>query len=68
MDLQCKLDKGVDSIVSLILLPVENVFSLESKGIPLYVLAVTQPVALPDVFEGVQLVMTEAQVIHPEVD
>ena len=60
MDLQCKFDKGVDSIVSLFLLPIEDVFFLESKSIPLYVLAVTQPVALPDVFEGVQLVMTEA--------
>ena len=60
MDLQCKFDKGVDSIVSLLLFPVEDVFLLESECIPLYVLAVTQSVALPNVFEGVQLVMAEA--------
>ena len=41
---------------------------LESECIPLYVLAVTQPVALPDVFKGVQLVVGETQMIHPEVD
>ena len=40
---------------------------LESQCISLYVLAITQPVALPDVFEGVQLVMTEAKVVHAEV-
>ena len=68
MDLQCKLGKGVDSFVSLLLLPVENVFFLESESIPLYVLAVTQPVALTNVFKSVQLVMTETQVVHPEVD
>ena len=68
MDLQCKLDKGVDSIVSLLLLPVENVFFLESESIPLYVLAITQPIALANVFKGVQLVVAETQVVHPEVD
>ena len=67
MDLQCKLGKGVDSIVSFLLLPVEYVFLLESESIPLYVLAVTQPVAFTDVFKGVQLVMTEAQVVHSKV-
>ena len=67
MDLQCKFDKGVDSIVSLLLFPVEDVFFLESESIPLYILAVTQLVALPNVFKGVQLVMAEAQVIHIEV-
>ena len=67
MDLQCELDKGVYSIVSLLLLPVENVFFLESESIPLYVLAVTQFIALTDVFKGVQLVMTEAQVVHSKV-
>ena len=41
---------------------------LESECIPLYVLAVTQPVALPDVLKGVQLVVAETQVVHPEVD
>ena len=51
----------------LLLLPVENVFFLESESIPLYVLAVAQPVALTDVFKGVQLVMTEAQVVHSKV-
>ena len=60
MDLQCELDKGVYSVVSLLLLPVENVFFLESESIPLYVLAVTQLVTLPDVLEGVQLVVAEA--------
>ena len=67
MDLQCELDKGVYSIVSLLLFPVENVFFLESESIPLYVLAVTQSVALTDVFKGVQLVVAEAQMIHTEV-
>ena len=67
MDLQCKLDKGVDSIVSLLLLPVENVFFLESESIPLYVLAVAQFIALTDVFKGVQLVVAEAQVVHSKV-
>ena len=67
MDLQCKLHKGVDSIVSLLLLPVENVLFLKSESIPLYVLAVTQPVALTNVFKSVQLVMTEAQVVHSKV-
>ena len=67
MDLQCKLDKGVDSIVSLLLFPVENVFFLESESIPLYVLAVAQSIALPDVFKGVQLVVAEAQVVHSKV-
>ena len=43
-------------------------FLLESECIPLNVLAITQSVALSDVFEGVQLVMTEAQMIHPKVD
>ena len=60
MNLQCEFDKGVDSVVSLLLFPVQNMLFLESECISLYVLAVTQPVALPDVFEGVQLVMTEA--------
>jgi hypothetical protein len=32
------------------------------------VLAVAQPVTLPDVFEGVQFVVAEAQVFHPEVN
>ena len=43
-------------------------FLLESECISLNVLAVTQPVALPDVFKGVQLVVSETQVIHSEVD
>ena len=34
----------------------------------MYVLAVTQPVALPNVFKCVQLVVGEAQMIHSEVD
>ena len=68
MDLQCKFDKGVDSDVSLLLLPVKNMLFLESESIPLYVLAVTQPVALPNVFKGVQLVVAETQMIHSEVD
>ena len=67
MDLQCELDKGVYSVVSLLLLPVENVFFLESESIPLYVLTVTQPVALADVFKSVQLVVAEAQVVHSKV-
>ena len=41
---------------------------LKSECIPLYVLAVTQPVALPNVFKCVQLVVGEAQMIHSEVD
>ena len=57
MDLQCQLYIGVDSIVSLLLLPVEYVFLLESESIPLYVLAITQPIALTNVFQGVQLVV-----------
>ena len=68
MDLQCKLDKGVDSIVSLLLFPVENVFFLELESIPLYVLAATQPAALPDMFKGVQLLVNEALMIDPKVD
>ena len=67
MDLQSKLCKGVDSLVSLLLLPVKNMLFLESESIPLYVLAVTQPVALADVFKSVQLVVTEAQVVHSKV-
>ena len=67
MDLQCKLGECVDSVVSLLLLPVEYVFLLESESIPLYVLAITQPIALANVFKGVQLVMTEAQVVHSKV-
>ena len=67
MNLQRELDKGVDSIMPLLLFPVENVFFLKSESIPLYVLAVTQSVALTDVFKGVQLVMTEAQVVHSKV-
>ena len=67
MDLQCELDKGAYSIMPLLLFPVENVFFLKSESIPLYVLAVTQPVALTDVFKSVQLVMTEAQVVHSKV-
>ena len=50
MDLQRELDKGAYSIMPLLLFPVENVFFLKSESIPLYVLAVTQPVALTDVF------------------
>ena len=53
--------------MSLLLVSVKDVFLLESESIPLYVLAVTQPVALPDVFEGLQLVIAEAQVVHAEV-
>ena len=41
---------------------------LESECIPLYILAVTQLVALPNVFKCVQLVVGEAQMIHSEVD
>ena len=67
MDLQCKFDKGVDSVVSLLLFPFEDVFFPESESIPLYVLAVAQLFALPNVFKGVQLVMAEAQVVHAEV-
>ena len=67
MDLQSKFDERVDGVVPLLLLPVQNMFLLESECIPLYVLAVTQPVALTDVFKGVQLVMTEAQVVNSEV-
>jgi hypothetical protein len=51
----------------LLLFPVENVFFFKSESIPLYVLAVTQPVALADVFKSVQLVVTEAQVVHSKV-
>ena len=58
MNLQCELDKGAYGIMPLLLFPVENVFFLESESIPLYVLAVTQSIALTDVFKGVQLVMT----------
>ena len=68
MYLQFKFDKGVDSVVSLILLPVKDMFFLESESISLYVLAVTQPVALPDVFKSVQHVVSETQMIHPKVD
>ena len=67
MDLQCELGKGVDSLVSLLLLPVKNMLFLESESIPLYVLAVIQPVALTDVFKSVQLVVAEAQVVHSKV-
>ena len=55
-------------MVSLLLLPFKNVFFLESECIPLYVLAITQLFALPFVFEGVQFVVAEAQVVHSEVD
>ena len=51
----------------LLLFPVENVFFLKSESIPLYVLAVAQSIALTDMFKGVQLVMTEAQVVHSKV-
>jgi hypothetical protein len=68
VDLQSEFNERVDGVVPLLLLPVQNVLFLESECIPLYVLAVTQPVALPDVFKGVQLVVAEAQVIHSEVD
>jgi hypothetical protein len=67
MDLQCELDKGAYGIMPLLLFPVENVFFLKSESIPLYVLAVAQPVALTYVFQGVQLVVTEAQVVHSKV-
>ena len=67
MNLQCEFDKGVDSVVSLLLLPVKNMLFLESESIPLYILAVNQPVTLPDVFEGVQLFVAEAQVVHSKV-
>ena len=53
--------------MSLLLLPVQNMLFLKSESIPLNILAVTQPVALSDVFEGVQLVVAEAQVVHPKV-
>ena len=43
--------------MSLLLLPVENVFFFESESIPLYVLAVAQSIALTNVFQGVQLVV-----------
>ena len=68
MNLQCKFNKRVDGVVSLPLLPVKNVFFLESECIPLNVLAIAQHVTLPNVFKGVQLVVTEAHVIHSEVD
>ena len=68
MDLQSKFNKGVDGVEPFLLLPVQDMLFLESECIPLNVLAITQSVALPDVFEGVQLVMTEAQMIHPKVD
>ena len=67
MDLQRELNKGAYSIMPLLLFPVENVFFLKSESILLYVLAVTQPVALTNVFKSVQLVMTEAQVVHSKV-
>ena len=67
MDLKREFDKGVDSVVSLLLLPVKNMLFLKSKSIPLNILAVTQPVALPDMFEGVQLVVAKAQVVHSKV-
>ena len=54
--------------MSLLLLPVKDMFFLESESIPLCVLAVTQPFALTDVFKSVQLVVAETQVVHPEVD
>jgi hypothetical protein len=68
MDLQSKFNKGVDGVESFLLLPVQYMLLLKSQCIPLNVLAVTQPVALPDVFKGVQLVVSETQVIHSEVD
>ena len=54
--------------MSLLLLPVEDVFFLESESISLYVLAVAQSIAFTDVFKGVQLVVAEAQVVLPEVN
>ena len=68
MDLQSEFDKGVDGVEPFLLLPVQDMLLLESECIPLNVLAITQSVALSDVFEGAQLVMTEAQMIHPKVD
>ena len=68
MDLYSEFNKRVDGVASLVLLPVQNMLLLESECIPLYVLAVTQPVALPNVFKGVQLVVAETQMIHSEVD
>ena len=68
VDLQSEFDERVDGVEPLLLLPVQDVLLLESESIPLYVLAVAQPVALPDVFKGVQLVVAETQVIHTEVD
>ena len=68
MDLKSEFNKRVNSVASLLLLPVQNMLLFKSHCIPLYVLAVTQSVALPNVFKGVQLVVTEAQMIHPEVD
>ena len=68
MDLQSKFDKGVYGVEPFLFLPVQNMLLLESECISLNVLAITQSVALPNVFKGVQLVVTEAQVIHPEVD
>ena len=53
--------------MSLLLLPVKNMFFLESEFISLYVLAVAQLVALPDMFKSVQLVVAEAQVVHSKV-
>jgi hypothetical protein len=68
VDLQSEFNERVDGVEPFLLLPVQNMLLLESECIPLYVLAVTQPVALPDVFKGVQLVVAETQMIHPEVD
>ena len=68
MDLQSKFDERVDGVEPFLFLPVQNMFLLESQCIPLNVLAVTQSVALPNVFKGVQLVVAETQVIHSEVD
>ena len=53
--------------MSLLLLPAKNMLFLKSKSIPLNILAATQPVALSDVLEGVQLVVAEAQVVHSKV-
>ena len=68
MDLQREFDERVDGVEPLLLLPVQDVLLLESERVPLDALAVAQPVALPDVFKSVQLVVSETQMIHPKVD
>jgi hypothetical protein len=67
MYLQCEFNEGVNGVEPFLLLPVKNMLFLESESIPLYILAVNQPVTLLDVFEGVQLVVAEAQVVHSKV-